>query len=249
MSHPLLTRNMKIIIPGKPIPKMRARYSKRGKHVITYDPQDKDKKVVQKVMTDQLIAHYDSAQKMIGQELYKICTSKVFSVQFIFFLPVNASDSVSAKNKKLWGITRASTKPDYDNLEKFYLDCANGILWDDDASVVKAQALKLYSEEPRVEIVVNAVEDIKVPKNIEEIISIFSPSEFKELQYYAKKISEISEPSVETIEDGILQEWVISTAELLSKFSINFGSKLTKIAKIGDIKSEGKKIESFETFA
>lgn len=240
---------MKIIIPGKPIPKARARYSKRGKYVITYDPQEKDKKAVQKIMTDQLIAHYDSGQKVIGQELYKICTSKVFSVQFIFFLPTNPSDSVSAKNRKLWGITRANVKPDYDNLEKFYLDCANGILWDDDSTVVKAEAIKLYGEEPRVEIEVKAMQDIMINDQVDKIISTFSPSELIELGSYAEKISQFGRLDLTEIESIRIQDWIYSTACLLSEFASKYASKLNKIAKIGDLKSEGKKIESFETFA
>ena len=237
---------MKIIISGKPIPKQRARYSKRGRHVITYDPQESDKKHVRSIMTSQLADYFSVTEKSISSDLFKICSSKVFSVQFLFFLPVNQSDSVVARNKKLWGMTRASTKPDYDNLEKFYLDCANGILWDDDSTVVQAKAMKLYSEEPRVEIVIHAVQDVKVSKNVESVITAFSPSEFKELQEYAQKISQIAQPSMDRIEDSILQEWIISTACLLSKFAINYAPKLSKIAKIGDINLEVKHLQEFK---
>lgn len=239
-------QDMKIIIPGKPIPKARARHSSRGKYVVTYDPQDKDKQRVRKIMSAQLAEYFALTEKSISSHLFKICSSKVFSVQFLFFLPINQSDSVVVRNKKLWGMTRASTKPDYDNLEKFYLDCANGILWDDDSTVVQAKALKLYSEEPRVEIVINAVQDINVSKNVESVITSFSPSEFRVLQDYASKISQIAQPNIENLDDNILQDWIVSTACLLSDFALTYASKLNKIAKIGDVKNEVKKFEDYK---
>jgi Holliday junction resolvase RusA-like endonuclease len=237
---------MKIIIPGKPIPKQRARYSKRGKHVITYDPQEADKRVVKDILISQLAEYHNSPYEITYMEFVNIHCSNVFSVQFIFFLPINSSDSVVTRNKKLWGITRASTKPDYDNLEKFYLDCANGILWDDDSKVIQGKALKLYSEQPRTEIVVKHVEDVRVSKNVENVLIQFSPSEFKEFQQYAKEIAEIDQPDMECIEDATLQEWIISTAVLLNEFAINFAPKLTKISKLGDLKLEVKNLEEFK---
>lgn len=238
---------MKITIPGKPIPKQRARYSKRGSFVVTYDPQEKDKNLVKQIMTQQLVDHFNVNvnDNRTGQQLYKICMSKSFSVKFIFFLPLNQSDSVSAKNKKLWGITRANTKPDYDNLEKFYLDCANGILWDDDSSVVKAEALKLYSEVPRVEIEVNALENIIVNEKVEKVINMFSPSELFEFQKHAEKISKILAPNLDQNDDVYQKLWIEWTALTLSEFAIAHASKLNKIAKIGEITSEIKEFEDF----
>jgi len=229
---------MKIIIPGKPIAKQRHRYCKRGRFVTTYDPQDSCKQEVRRIITAQLSEQANSLDKYTIIELGKICSAKVFSVCFTFFLPINLSDSVSVKNRKLWGLIKASTKPDYDNLEKFYLDCANGVLWDDDASVIKASAVKLYSEEPRVEIVVSAVQDVRFNQKVEQAISVFSPSEFKGLQDHAKQIAQITQPDLETLNDTNLEEWIISTAVLLSDFAMTYAPKLTKIAKLGDIKSE-----------
>lgn len=237
---------MKIIIPGKPIAKQRARHSNRGKYVVTYDPQEKEKKRVRNIITSQLAELAQSENKLDALDLGKICCSKVFSVQFIFFLPINQSDSVSARNKKLWGITKASTKPDYDNLEKFYLDCSNGILWGDDATVVKAQAIKLYSDEPRVEIVINAIQDVKINESVEKVITAFSPSEFRTMQDYAKKIAEIEQPSMDIFQENTLKDWLVSTACLLSDFALTYSSKLTKIAKMGDITGEVEKIKEYE---
>ena len=234
---------MKIIIPGKPIPKQRARYSKRGKHVITYDPQEADKKLVRQIMTSQITDIANSTDKIKYMQLGEICHSDVFSVQFIFFLPLNESDSVIAKNKKLWGLTRANVKPDYDNLEKFYLDCANGILWGDDSHVVLAKALKTYSEEPRVEIVIEPIPDIMIGTKIEKVITLFSPSEFKELQEHAKQISDIMLPELEEMQSGMHECWLLFIASTLNAFALKYATKLNKISKLGDIKSEAKDMQ------
>jgi len=237
---------MKIVIPGKPIAKQRPRFAKRGRFVTTYDPQENEKKHVRSILTAQLSELSNSLDNYKLIEFGKICSSQVFSVSFTFFLPINSSDSVVSKNRKLWGITKASTKPDYDNCEKFYLDCANGILWGDDSTVIQGKALKLYSEQPRVEIVVTAVNDVKLIENVERVITTFSPSELKELKSYAEKISQLAEPDMDQIESNVLEEWLTSTAVLLSEFANTFASKLTKISKLGDIKSEVNNLQDFK---
>ena len=237
---------MKIIIPGKPIPKARARYSKRGKHVITYDPQESDKKHVRDIMTSQLIDIFALARESGDLETYEISIARVFSVQFIFFLPINSSDSVVTKNKKLWGIIPASTKPDYDNLEKFYLDCANTILWGDDSMIVKAKAMKLYSEEPRVEMVVNAIEDVKLSESVESVLNTFSPFEFNEFREMHTKIARLQIMDVYDLDSAARAEWLTTLACVLNEFAIKFAPKLTKIAKLGDIKSEVKNLQEFK---
>lgn len=41
-----------------------------------------------------------------------------------------------------------TSRPDIDNLVKFYMDVANGILYEDDKQVVRLEATKVYSTEP-----------------------------------------------------------------------------------------------------
>lgn len=43
-------------------------------------------------------------------------------------------------------------KPDTDNYIKSTLDGLNGLLWEDDAHIVKLVAEKYYSDYPRIEI-------------------------------------------------------------------------------------------------
>lgn len=58
------------------------------------------------------------------------------------------------KTKSGWHAVR----PDLDNLVKFYLDVAIGVLYEDDKQVVKITADKMYSVEPRTEI---TIEELK----------------------------------------------------------------------------------------
>lgn len=47
-----------------------------------------------------------------------------------------------------------TSRPDLDNMIKFILDVGNGILYADDAQVVKITAEKKYDKEPRTEITI-----------------------------------------------------------------------------------------------
>lgn len=48
-------------------------------------------------------------------------------------------------------------RPDIDNLIKFLLDCANGILFKDDAQVASITAQKVYSTVPRTELSITRI--------------------------------------------------------------------------------------------
>ena len=48
-------------------------------------------------------------------------------------------------------------KPDVDNLQKFILDCMTGIIYKDDAQIIKITATKVYSATTRTAICVRPV--------------------------------------------------------------------------------------------
>lgn len=52
------------------------------------------------------------------------------------------------------GQVAPTTKPDLDNIEKAVKDALNDIVWGDDCQVIKSEKTKLYSEEPRIEVIV-----------------------------------------------------------------------------------------------
>ncbi|MDC3414289.1 RusA family crossover junction endodeoxyribonuclease [Terrihalobacillus insolitus] len=69
--------------------------------------------------------------------------------------------SMSKKRRRLANakIYRPITKSDIDNYSKSILDSLNGILWKDDAQVVSLTANKYYSDEPRIEVAVQILEE------------------------------------------------------------------------------------------
>jgi len=52
-----------------------------------------------------------------------------------------------------------TVKPDLDNLIKWILDVANGILWEDDKQITSVGSTKIYGEQPRTIITVMKCQD------------------------------------------------------------------------------------------
>jgi Holliday junction resolvase RusA-like endonuclease len=66
--------------------------------------------------------------------------------------------STSKKRHKLMleGKVRPTTKPDWDNIGKVVADSLNKIAYQDDAHIVDGQVRKFYSEQPRLEIILQS---------------------------------------------------------------------------------------------
>ncbi len=216
---------MKLILLGKPVAKARARAVPRGRHVMFYDPQAEQKYEVKRQF------HRFILESIEASEMSK---ANAFTVEWYFYLPVADSLPASQRNAKLWGLDLPSHKPDYDNLEKFYLDCANGILWRDDAMVIDAGAHKRYSSQPRIEVTIMEKKPILASANVWKVICSFSPDELKEFLCDLKSMSiYISQP--DDVVDDNMSRWMDSTAKCLSKFSMKYANILKKIEKIGEI--------------
>lgn len=70
------------------------------------------------------------------------------SVDITFFLPVPKNTSKPKTREMLNGKLHHIHKPDIDNLQKFVLDCLNGLVIEDDRNVIEIRARKLYSTKP-----------------------------------------------------------------------------------------------------
>ncbi len=114
------------IIPGNPIPLARPRLSKNG----VWDSQ----KHIKFDIGVYLKFLHKNNPLFVGP-LHLIIT---------FFM------NPPKKNKNIWHITR----PDLDNMVKFYMDVANGILYEDDSMVARITATKMYHAESRTEIII-----------------------------------------------------------------------------------------------
>lgn len=167
---------MKIVIPGDPIPKARARTTKKG---FAYDPQWELKKRVIKFIEIQVEEYYQNCKN--PQEGYKIAHGDAFKVDWYFYMPIPKSFSQTKRNACKWGFIQHNIKPDRSNLEKFYEDCANGILWKDDCQITRGEVIKKYCDDdkPRTEIHMNTIKEYN--EDFKNIISLFSPTDIQDI--------------------------------------------------------------------
>lgn len=124
---------MKIIFPGQPIPKHRPRFTRQGR---TYSDQKKETE------TAQLTAK--------TQKIEKELISKPIAIVITFFM--QTPKSISNKKKKELNQKPHTSKPDLDNLVKFYCDALNKTIIEDDKTIAEIHAFKVYSNTPRTEL-------------------------------------------------------------------------------------------------
>ena len=118
---------------GNPIPKTRPRFSRRKNYVGCYDEQSKIKE-----------GYKWQLQSQFRNEPWEM----PLFLDMIFFMPIPQSASAIKKRQMANGILSHCKKPDLDNLQKFILDCMNGIVIKDDRQICEIHAKKLYSPKP-----------------------------------------------------------------------------------------------------
>lgn len=118
----------KFIFEGTPIPLARPRFT--GRHC--WDSQKQHKLVIGLSMSKQFA----------GQEIL----TTPLKADFYFFFPT-AKRIAQSKKESLYN-TPFMSRPDLDNCIKFYLDCANTILYEDDAQICSINAHKMYGPRP-----------------------------------------------------------------------------------------------------
>jgi hypothetical protein len=143
--------DVKITIPGKPIAKKRHKCGCRGGKPFAYDPQiDEEMKVVRLQILHAWNSAFDSENSEIELEASNLTQADFFYVRYDFIFPEPKKPTASQKKLKLGHWWPHNSKPDIDNLEKFYLDCCSGILWRDDSQVSCLSSVKYYGKEPKV---------------------------------------------------------------------------------------------------
>lgn len=128
----------------EPVPQLRPRVSSRGGYVRVYDPP----KVKQfKSLLRSLAVNQYTRPPLLGP----------LSVSLTFYRPVQKSISQTERERRLSNQSKPVVKPDTDNYIKATLDALNGILWHDDAQIVKIEAEKKYSDHPKITVSVKPV--------------------------------------------------------------------------------------------
>ncbi|MCM3598678.1 RusA family crossover junction endodeoxyribonuclease [Metabacillus idriensis] len=81
------------------------------------------------------------------------------TLKVVIFKPTLKSFSKKKAIAAERGELRPVTKPDVDNYVKAVKDACNKVLWHDDSQVVGLHISKYYSENPRIEITVESLEE------------------------------------------------------------------------------------------
>lgn len=205
---------MKIIIQGDPIAKARHVKTKKG---FAYDPQWELKKRVSRFLELEIKEYFDKSENRI--EGFHLSNGIAFEVDWYFYMPIPKSFSQSKRNACRWGLIEHTIKPDRSNMEKFYEDCANGVLWYDDSQITCGKVVKRYCENdnPRTEIHVKVVK--QPPNEMCEIVSLFTPQEVSDIVEDATKLLHVQTSDLPKV------------ACFLSKIADLHAPKLSKINK------------------
>lgn len=120
-------------LAGTPIAQKRPRISSNGKSSWCYDSQKQLK---------------EGCQWQLSSQFRESPLTIPVSIDLIFFMPIPKSASAIKKRQMQNGIVAHIKKPDIDNLQKFILDCMNGVVFKDDSQVCEIRAKKIYSSKP-----------------------------------------------------------------------------------------------------
>lgn len=123
-------------IPGQPVPKGRPKFARRGAHVVAYTPP--------KTASYENLVKLAASTAMQGIEP----TARPIALSLTLNLQIPASWSNKRRAAAAAGAICATKKPDADNVLKGIKDGCNGIVWVDDAQVVRITIEKRYSETP-----------------------------------------------------------------------------------------------------
>ena len=135
-----------LTILGNPIAKARPRFSRRGKFVVTYNAQE----------TEEGRWLWEAKQQINQPPL-----EGPIKIDCTFYMSRPKSHYGTGKNAgklKASAPTFHTKKKDLDNLIKMILDCLNHVAWKDDSQVCQIKAQKSYSDNPRTEIQIYALE-------------------------------------------------------------------------------------------
>jgi Holliday junction resolvase RusA-like endonuclease len=78
-------------------------------------------------------------------------------VSIVAHVGIPKSKPKKFRGDALRGAVKPTKKPDVDNMAKIVLDGCNGILYKDDCQVVDLRIVKIYSDNPRVEVEIKEV--------------------------------------------------------------------------------------------
>ena len=136
---------LKILIPGSPIGQGRPKFSTINGHPKAYDPEkSRNYKAYVRMLATQAIK--DSGFERIDGP---------WVLDIVAYFEVPKSKSKKIKESALGGLERPTKKPDLSNIVKGIEDALNCLAYKDDSSIVYLSVAKVYSDIPRVEVILS----------------------------------------------------------------------------------------------
>lgn len=148
---------VEISILGEPKGKQRPKARNAGKFIQIYTPKQTTSYESRVVYEYKM--KYDGMAFDINSEL-KATVKAYFQIpksHYRFHKKTNTLDLDGSGTMMKQGLVRPKKAPDTDNIAKICLDALNGIAYPDDAQIVELNVQKWYSEEPRVEVMIEEI--------------------------------------------------------------------------------------------
>ena len=129
-------------VDANPVGKQRARYAKRGNHVMAYTP-DKTR-------------NYETLIKAAAIEAMGASEPLETPINLYLYIRAPIPKSLSKKRLEacLNGLEKPIKKPDASNVLKSVEDAMNGVVYKDDSQIINIHVTKVYSSLPGVDICV-----------------------------------------------------------------------------------------------
>ena len=134
------------VIPGEPYGKGRPRFSNAGAYVRTYTPE--------KTASYENLVKLTYSRQCAG---FRFAKETALDVRIMAYYKIPKSAGKKKAQLMREKAIRPTVKPDYDNIGKIVCDALNGIAYHDDAQIVDAMIRKFYSDTPRVQVIIQSV--------------------------------------------------------------------------------------------
>lgn len=201
-----------ITLPGDPGFQSRPKATTVGGHIRMYDPSALAKNSVTWAMELQIPVDYE----ITPQDRYIVEITAFYK---------NKATNKNDYNLRTWRKEKL-TKPDLDNIAKFYLDAGNGLLWHDDAQITDLVLKKRYCRFPRIEMkVINLRPNTHADR--EKIIRCFSKDNSDALESFLYRFGE----AIQKFDGDPCDDNLREVTDYLKKYSEGLGKKIAKLQK------------------
>lgn len=143
---------VKFTVLGEPQGKGRPRF------VARYNPATQ-KSFGQAHTPDKTIAYENLIKVEYGVQTnnFRFQDGAMLDMRILAYYGIPKSKSKKAKAAMLAGEIRPTKKPDMDNVMKVVADSLNDVAYHDDTQIVDCQLRKFYSEQPRIEVIIQEI--------------------------------------------------------------------------------------------